>query len=267
MVPTMPFTFRTGSATHVGRVRTLNEDRVLARPDLGLWVVADGMGGHAAGDRASGTLIAALETIGRVVSAADLLAQFEDRVIRANAELRGVARQKGIGVIGTTVAAVLAHAQHFACVWSGDSRIYLFREGKLRQMSRDHTEVQDLVDRGILAPEEAKSWPRRNVITRAIGVHDDAELEFREGALMAGDRFVLCSDGLTNHVEDAEVAIRAAGDEPQRACDDLITLALERGGTDNVSVVIVACETAPQPETAPSTTIIAPLRRPADGEG
>lgn len=261
------FAFRTGSASHVGRVRTLNEDRVLARPELGLWVVADGMGGHAAGDRASGTLVAALETIGRVASGADLLAQFEDRVIRANAELRGVARQQGIGVIGTTVAAVLAHSRHFACVWSGDSRIYLWREGALRQMSRDHTEVQDLVDRGILAPEEAKSWPRRNVITRAIGVHDEAELEFREGTLAIGDRFLLCSDGLTNHVEDREVATILAGAEPQPACDALIALALERGGSDNVSAVVIACEAAPALAAASEPTIVPALRRPGDGGG
>lgn len=239
------FTFETGAATHVGKVRTLNEDRFIARADLGLWAVADGMGGHDAGDRASAGVVEALGSIGIAVSAADLLARFEDRIIAVNAELRAAARDHRVEVIGSTVAAVLAHGAHFACVWSGDSRVYRLRTGSLEQISRDHTEVQDLVDKGLLAADEARTWPRRNVITRAIGAADEADLECRQGTLMSGDVFVICSDGLTGHVEDREIARMAAHLGPQGACDELVALTLQRGATDNVTVVVVACRSAP----------------------
>jgi protein phosphatase len=241
------FTFETGASSHLGKVRVLNEDRFITRPDVGLWAVADGMGGHKAGDRASASLVDALNSIGTPVSPADLLARFEDRIIGVNAMLRAAAKDSHVDLIGTTVAAVLVHGRHYACVWSGDSRVYLLRSGKLEQLSRDHTEVQDLVERGILAAEEARTWPRRNVITRAIGVADDAELECRHGSLASGDVFLICSDGLTSHVEDAEIARLLGGTGPQRACDDLVSLTLRRGATDNVTVVAVACRAAPAP--------------------
>jgi serine/threonine protein phosphatase PrpC len=237
-----PFIFRTASASHVGKVREVNEDRVLARPEVGLWVVADGMGGLDAGDLASGAAVAALTAIDGAKSAADLLAQFEERIVGVNADLRTLAKARSTRAIGTTIAAILIYGAHYACVWCGDSRVYLLRDGALTQISRDHSEVQDLVDLGVLEPHEAKSWPRRNVITKALGVADLAALDIRDGPILAGDRFLLCSDGLTNHVEDSEIAALLGADDPQRACDRLITLTLQRGASDNVSVVIVACE-------------------------
>lgn len=237
-----PFVFKTGTATHVGRVREVNEDSLLARPEIGLWVVADGMGGHEGGDLASGAAVAALATIDGGESAAQLLAQFEERIVGVNADLRALAKARGTQAIGTTIAAVLIYGAHYACVWCGDSRAYLLRAGALTQISRDHSEVQDLVDRGILEPHEAKSWPRRNIITKALGVTDEAALDIRDGPLQVGDRFLLCSDGLTNHVEDNEIAALLGADDPQKACARLVTLTLQRGAADNVSVVIVACE-------------------------
>lgn len=236
------FLYRTGSATHVGRVRALNEDSVLARPEVGLWAVADGMGGHGGGDVASRSVVASLATLAPQTSAASLLNEFEARILRANAELRALARARGAAVLGTTLVAMLVHGTHFACLWCGDSRLYLLRRGALQQVSRDHSEVQDLIDRGVLDKDEAKDWPRRNVVTRALGATDQIELEIVDGPAFAGDRFLLCSDGLTNHVDDAEIAALLAADDPQQACDDLLDLTLQRGATDNVSLIVVACD-------------------------
>ena len=130
---------------------------------------------------------------------------------------------------------LLVYEQFFACVWAGDSRIYRIRQSKIEQLSVDHTEVQELVADGKLSEEEARPWPRRNVITRAIGTYDDLELELTNGTLDHGDIFVICSDGLTNHVEDREILALAKNNPPQRACDLLVELTLDRGGTDNVT--------------------------------
>jgi protein phosphatase len=238
---TVTLAFETGVASHPGMVRRRNEDCYLVQPSIGVFAVADGMGGHEAGQFASATVVESLLSIGVPASAPDLLARFEDRVSQANSRLKQAARERGAAVIGATVAALLTFERYYACVWSGDSRIYRLRGGALVQISRDHTEAQELIDGGALSHEEARTWPRRGTLTRAIGVHDDAELEIEHGVLEAGDSFILCSDGLTTHVEDAEILERAAGRTPQQACDELVTLALKRGGTDNVTVVVVRC--------------------------
>jgi serine/threonine protein phosphatase PrpC len=145
------------------------------------------------------------------------------------------------------VAVLLVYEQFFACVWAGDSRIYRIRAGAIEQLSVDHTEVQELVANGRLTAEEARSWPRRNVITRAIGTYDDAELEMTDGTLEPGDIFVICSDGLTNHVEDHEILALTAANPPQRACDLLVGLTLDRGAIDNITIVSVRFDpTAPK---------------------
>jgi serine/threonine protein phosphatase PrpC len=231
-------TYDTGAATHVGNVRQRNEDSYLTRPEAGIWAVADGMGGHEAGDLASQTVIAALQAIAPPTSAADLLASCEDGVALANGQLKEISRKRGGDVIGATLAVLLAFDGYYACVWSGDSRIYVVRAGEITQLSRDHTEVQELLINGVITAEEAKTWAGSNVITRAIGVYDEPELEIMSGPLQPGDNFIICSDGLTRHVEDNEIRDFASTKLPQQACDDLIALALERGGLDNVTVVI-----------------------------
>jgi protein phosphatase len=229
--------FDTGAATHVGRVRERNEDCHLARPEAGIWAVADGMGGHSDGDVASRTLIRALASIERPASAAALLDLLEDCVTKANARLRELGNERG-EVVGTTLAVLLAFDDYYACVWSGDSRIYLVREGEIVQLTRDHTEVEELLAEGSITVEEAKTWAGRNVVTRAIGVFDMPELEMTSGALCPGDSFVICSDGLTNHVRADEILGSVSANLSQQACDELIALTLERGALDNVTVVI-----------------------------
>lgn len=234
-------TFETGAATHIGKVRSRNEDSYLARPEIGVWAVADGMGGHEAGDLASRTIVQALSTITPPHSASELLGQCEQRLAYANNRLLEIARARGGIVIGSTVAVLLAFEAHYACVWSGDSRIYLIRGGEIAQLSRDHTRVQQLVEAGAITPEEARHWPGRNIITRAIGVDAEPELELSQGALSPGDTFVLCSDGLTEHVSDAEILEQVGPARAQAACDALVALTLARGAFDNVTVVVARC--------------------------
>lgn len=224
--------------SHQGCVRDHNEDNYLIEPQTGLWVVADGMGGHEAGEVASASIVDHLATIGIASSAPDLRARFEDRLSRANAEIRDISRSRGI-TIGSTFAALLAMDGRFACLWAGDSRIYLVRNGSIFQVSKDHTEVQELLDRGMISAEEARNWPRSNVITHAVGVNDELEIDFQQGELMAGDIFVLGTDGLTAHVSDAEIEAAVRSATPRTACQTLLDTVLERGGTDNVTIVLV----------------------------
>lgn len=227
------------AVTHSGCVRELNEDRYLAVPESGVFVVADGMGGHDAGEVASTSIVEHLKSIGIPSSAPDLRARFEDRVTLANSEIRGISMMRNGVTIGSTVAGLLAFERQYACVWAGDSRVYMLRDGELYQVSRDHTEVQDLLDRGLLTAVEAASYARRNVITRAIGVMNTPPLEIAQGQIQPDDKFLICSDGLTAHVEDEEIRDALTSQPVREACDWLIETVLSRGGTDNVTVVVV----------------------------
>jgi serine/threonine protein phosphatase PrpC len=257
---TSDFVFRMAWVTDVGLARELNEDSVLARPEIGLWAVADGMGGYGGGDVASRAVVEALNALPPSTSAAHLLAEFEQEILRANAELRALAGARGAAVMGTTLVALIVHGPHFACVWCGDSRVYLRRGDVLTQVSHDHSEVQELVDRGLIDKVEASNWPRRNVVTRALGVSDQAELEIVDGKAYVGDRFLLCSDGLVVHVADEEIAALLVARDPQKACDDLLNLTLDRGASDNVSIIVVDCgeeERTPYSDAALGCDVIA----------
>lgn len=236
------FTFSTGSSSDTGRVRDHNEDSMLAQPQSGVWVVADGMGGHEAGDFASQTIVAQIATVGRASSAPDLQARFMERLTFANDQIRDRSEELGGATIGATLVALLVHEEKFACIWSGDSRIYLKRDGVLQQVTQDHTEVQELLNSGAITPHEAAEWPRKNVITRAIGVTEDPSTDETYGTLEAGDLFLLCSDGLTEHVADHELPELLSDGSPQDKCDRLVSLTLERGAKDNVTVIVVECE-------------------------
>ena len=242
------FTYLTGQATDVGRVRSINEDAFLSRPEAGLWVVADGMGGHAAGDFASDRIVRELFTVGMPGSGADFQARFMERLARANDAILAHARHLGVGTVGATLVALLIDGQDYACIWAGDSRIYLWREAVLTQLTKDHTEVQALLDAGTVTAEEAQTWARKNVITRAIGVTRTPDCDVVGGRIRVGDRFLLCSDGLTGHVSDAEIAAILGAHEPQAACDRLVALTLERGAKDNVTVIVLQCLPPPRTE-------------------
>ncbi len=224
------------AATHVGAVRRRNEDSLLHRPDLGLWAVADGAGGHGAGDVASQAVVAALEAIPLGLSAAELLAQVRLRLTEVHAALRERAAAEGPGrVIATTVVVLMARHGHFACLWAGDSRAYLLREGQLQRITRDHSLVQQMVDEGTLAEAEAEDHPQANVILRAIGSTEEAlALDKVSGRIVPGDTLMLCSDGLFKALPEEELAAMLTGGAEAEA---LVATAVERGARDNVSAV------------------------------
>ena len=230
--------FETAAATHPGTAGRENQDAYLDGSQAGLWAVADGMGGHHAGRYASHTLVEALRTIRAQASAADLLQATEACVIAVNSEILRVADDNNT-TIGTTLAVLLVHGLHYACIWAGDSRIYLIQANAIALVSRDHTEVQSLVDRGLLTEPESRVSSHRRVITRAIGVSEQVELELTQGTLAQGDTFLLCSDGLTNCVADAELGAMLGEGSADQACNGLIGLAVERGGTDNITAVVM----------------------------
>lgn len=241
--PAQGFRFVVSCGTDVGRVRSLNEDAFLDRSEIGLWVVADGMGGHAAGDFASRTIVDGLEQIAPPSEGSAFLREVEDRIQIAHTALRRESEARGTGgIIGSTVVVLIAWNRHYACVWAGDSRLYLLRDGVLRQVSRDHSLVQDLVEAGELAPEQAESHPQANVVTRAVGAVEDLILDKSHDQIAIGDIFLLCSDGLTRHVADPEIAAVLSETAASAAAQALIDLALERGARDNVTAVVVRCE-------------------------
>jgi protein phosphatase len=233
--------FETGAASHVGLVRSVNEDSHLLRPGIGIWVVSDGMGGHSAGRMASGMVVDGLTEVEPAAHVEALVADCLDHLRTSNARLREASHALGLGQAGATVVILALHSGKFTCIWCGDSRLYRVRNGEIAQLTTDHSEVEELVKSGALSRQEAKTWPRRNVITRAIGVSDEPRPETMEGALEANDVFVLCSDGLTNQLDDQEICAACVESDVQKAADRLIDETLARGATDNVTVIVVRC--------------------------
>lgn len=236
------FGFETGAATDTGCIRDHNEDSHFTRPAFGLWLVADGMGGHDAGDFASQAIVAEMEGLGMAGSASDLHARFQERLDRAHRRILSHSQSIGGATVGATMVALMIFEERYICIWSGDSRIYLLRDGLLRQLTHDHTEVHELLRRGMITAAQASVWPRRNVITRAIGVSSHPECDMVHGRAMVDDIFLLCSDGLTEHNNDRDIAtFLASGDTAQGICDGLIAQTIARGAKDNVTAVVLRC--------------------------
>lgn len=233
--------FRSWSATHSGAVRKHNEDHVVDRPEAGLWAVADGAGGHELGELASGRLAEALDAMPVGLSGGELLAQVRLRVADVHHGLQEEAARRGPRVtIASTVVVLIARDAHFACLWAGDSRCYLLRGGELRQITRDHSLVQELVETGVIDADAAERHPQANVITRAVGAGEEAlVLDKVSGALAAGDRFLLCSDGLSKTLPDPELAALLSAPAGVPPPEVMTAAALARGVTDNVSAVVV----------------------------
>jgi PPM family protein phosphatase len=233
--------FRHAALSDVGCVRTNNEDSGFAGPYLVM--VADGVGGAAAGEVASSTVTyvaSALSMLPSPDQPVDPGALLADAVRRSNDQLRqGVADDAARHGMGTTFTAVYTDGERCVLGHVGDSRAYLLRSGELIRLSIDHTLVQALVDAGRLTPEEARVSPQRNVVLRALGGgSDDAEPDLLELGLKEGDRLLLCSDGLTDLVGDAEIADLLRGHAAQPAVEALVAAALREGGKDNVTCVV-----------------------------
>jgi protein phosphatase len=251
------------SRTDVGTVRKLNEDSVLDLPELGLWMVADGMGGHAAGDFASGAIVSALASIPPPASLGALVGEVRKRLQAVNRHLNEEARNRREQVIGSTVVALLVFGGHGVVVWAGDSRAYLFRGGELTQLTRDHSQVEELIKLGLLAPEQAEEHPAANVITRAVGVADELELDSEMLAVAEEDMFLLCSDGLYREVDDKAIKAALAAGDCGQSCDTLIEAALAGGARDNVSVIVVRANDEVQATRTQYNPSVSAAGRPA----
>ena len=252
--------------TDVGRKRKHNEDAYLLDEERGLFVVADGMGGHAAGEVASRITVESIQEFiasteegqdsswpfgfgGRAAEGNRLTAAVE----RANEKvMRAVQNRPELKGMGTTVVAALFDAGRATLVHVGDSRAYLYRDGELRRLTDDHSWVQEQVNAGILSEDEAKSHPLKNVVTRALGGSPHVSVDLIEVPVHAGDRFLLCSDGLTGMVGDEEIHERfRSGEAAPSAVKKLVDMANERGGVDNITAIVVDVESDEAPKSEP----------------
>lgn len=249
-----PFLIISSAATDVGKVRAVNEDSVLNRADAGLWVVADGMGGHQRGDFASTLITRTLRNMPAPGGGAALMAQVRNALTTVNRQLLDQ-RRSDHDIIASTVVCLLIAEGNFACVWAGDSRLYLCRHGRLSRISSDHSIVQELLDAGAITQEQAVRHPRGNEVTRAVGAAETLRLDIRQGRISPQDYFLLCSDGLTRVMEDDEIATRLIGD-PATIAKDMIAAALERGAPDNVTVAIICCMSSPPDDFDPEETMV-----------
>ena len=238
--------------TDVGVKRTNNEDNYLINEELGLYVVCDGMGGHAGGEFASAIAVNTIEEVlASMETTPEVEAAREDGEVEVMRErLRHAVRLAGRRIyekaqaepeyrgMGTTALALVVEGHNAFVAHVGDSRGYLVREGRIEQLTEDHSLVNDKIRAGLLTPEEAKTSRLKNVITRSLGYQEDVEVDVQVRALRRGDKFLLCSDGLSNLVEarDMGEAVRQMG--PQEAARHLVQLACRTGGDDNITAVV-----------------------------
>jgi protein phosphatase len=238
--------------SEVGLVRTTNQDAFATLDPLGLWAVADGMGGHVGGDVAAQTAIASITAQAQV--SADVIRQGQtapptflaDAIMQAHYAILDRAKlESSLKGMGTTIVLLLIHSwenptAHVAHL--GDSRAYRFRSGALTPLTRDHTLIEKYLDRGILTPKTARTHPERHVLTQALGMSSPVRPSLSSHPLEQNDLLLLCSDGLTKMIEDEDIQnifIAEKGD-PIRTCDRLINESLDHGGADNVTVVVIA---------------------------
>ena len=222
-----------------GLARPVNEDALVRRPDVGLWAVADGMGGHAEGAWASAAIAHALELVELTGDLDADLTRVGGAIEAANAEIWRHGQGHG-GQIGSTVTVLLVGAGRFWVLWAGDSRAYLWRADVLQRLTSDHTHVQDRIDQGLLSPHEALAHPLRHVLTRAVGVRASVELERRQGLLEPGDILLLCSDGVHGVIPESEIAVALKANDPDTACMTLQQLCHASGAPDNLTMAVLA---------------------------
>jgi protein phosphatase len=229
-----------GASTDVGMVRQQNEDSYLAEENL--YVVADGMGGHNAGEVASALAVTTLKAGAR--SGIDTVERFRELVQQANTAIYTASlddsTQSGMGTTLTALSIVAGEEPRVLVANVGDARTYLWRNGALTRLSVDHSYVQELVNEGIITPEEARVHPRRNIVTRALGIDRSVVVDVFSHVVRTGDRIVLCSDGLVDEVSDADIAIvLGQHSDPQDTSEALVMVANTAGGRDNTTVIVI----------------------------
>lgn len=245
------------SRSHPGRVREVNEDACLEQPRCGVWAVADGMGGHSLGEFASRLAIRSLMDLPTAGTLEQRATTVEARLVEANRRLRAEAARRDVPMIGTTIAALLVAGHRFACMWAGDSRVYLCRDGRLHQLTRDHSQLEAVRALHVGSSDDTLDRPPSNVITRALGGHDQLELDAVGADVADGDVFLLCSDGLSNEVSEAAIVQALLPGGCSLAAEALVDMALERGGRDNITAVVVRAEDL----SSPDRTVLHPVLR------
>ncbi len=227
-------------------MRELNEDSFVEIPQHGVWVVADGMGGHEAGEVASKLIVDDIENSnfdgqqGAPSSQQDKVSIIRQSIHNSNQEIRDIsAQQFNSKTIGSTVVALSLTTTHYNIIWAGDSRAYLFRDGHLRQITRDHSQVEELLANELITPEEAENHPLANVITRAVGAHEELLLDETVGTTQEGDIFLLCSDGLYNEISFAEIENLIKSSNISETNKALIHSALIREAKDNITSILI----------------------------
>jgi len=239
----MSYRWWSSCRTTTGRLRQVNEDAYLNMHDIGLWLIADGMGGHARGDVASRIVVESFSEIGKPHSLEEFTAAVKGRLQRANQRINDEILRTGYDqFMGSTVVAFLVFKREWCCLWAGDSRAYLMRDGRLRQITRDHSVAQEMVENGQLRQDEAVQHPMANRITRAVGARNELALDEYRSSLRDGDAFLLCSDGLYKEVSDHELAAILEAYDCDEASLELLDLTLERGARDNVTVAVIRFE-------------------------
>lgn len=237
---TQPLRWQSRAITHRGAVRPMNEDAMFERAEAGIWAVADGMGGHDAGEVASGMIVESLQGLSYGEPLVDLVDIVEDTILDVHSRIRHYSRSHCEGrTVGSTLVALLARGSTGVCLWAGDSRLYRLRDQSLSLLSEDHSQINEMVARGLLTREEARKHPGGNVITRAVGALDTLYLDFTLFELQAGDIYLLCSDGLYGAVVEDRIAERLMSGDISAAAEGLIEDALANNARDNVTVVTI----------------------------
>ncbi len=235
-----PIKWNTSADTNVGMVRQVNEDSIMTKPEVGLWAVADGMGGYEAGDVASNMIVSSLLEIEKHEYLNTFVDDIEDKIIDANDRILEYAEIMHDGrILGSTIISLLIKGQVGVCLWAGDSRLYILRNNQLHQVSRDHSHVQELLDQGSISEEEALTHPDANVITRAVGTSKELYVDIKAFNVQLGDTFLLCSDGLYNTVDESDIEHHMRSYDTDNAVKQMIVKALENGAPDNVSIIMV----------------------------
>ena len=236
-----------GSQTNQGRVRTSNEDSFVANPGAGLFLVADGMGGHAAGEIASQLASSTVESC--VATGASSVEDFPDMLRRAAQEanqrvFEAQQQDRALSGMGSTLTVLFLREDKYYIAHVGDSRAYRLRDGNLEQLTRDHSLVWHLYENGVLRKSDLSTHPQKNLITRSIGSHSQVDVDLEQRKACAGNVYLLCSDNLTNEVTDEGIhgILNARLSQPQQMADLLVDAANHAGGPDNITVVVVRIE-------------------------
>ena len=234
------FSFTSVDKTHQGNVRTLNEDALLSRPDSGLWVVADGMGGHEAGEVASQMIVSDLDSLPDRAYVSDLVDDVEDTLLLVNQKLRmhSIENLNGL-TVGSTVVCLILKEAIGVVLWVGDSRLYRLRDGQLEQLTKDHSEVQAQIDRGELTEEQAEHSSIKNMLSRAIGPFEELDVDVNAFPINSDDLFLLCSDGLYNELSANELQKILQSEKLNKLPDKLMSECLDKAAKDNVSFIAV----------------------------